>query len=51
MGVIAYGFHPSHPELDPEDGAHNINESASIDDIVTQTRMMTALAWNMLGVD
>lgn len=49
LGVIAYGFHPSHPDSDPsKDGAHNINESASIDDIVTQTRMMTALAWNML---
>ena len=50
LGVTAYGFHPSHPDSDAnKDGAHNINESASIDDILTQSKFMAALAWAMLA--
>lgn len=50
LGTIAYGFTPNHPNSDPsKDGAHNINESASIDDMMTQARMFTALAWDLLG--
>jgi acetylornithine deacetylase/succinyl-diaminopimelate desuccinylase-like protein len=49
VGVTAYGFHPSHPNSDPsKDGAHNANESVSIDDLVTQTRVMVALGYGML---
>jgi acetylornithine deacetylase/succinyl-diaminopimelate desuccinylase-like protein len=49
IGTIAYGYHPTHPHSDPsKDGAHNANESVSIDDIVTQTRMLVALGWKML---
>ncbi|MCC6791869.1 MAG: peptidase dimerization domain-containing protein, partial [Thermomicrobiales bacterium] len=49
LGVVAYGFHPSHPNSDPsKDGAHNANESVSIEDLVTQTRMMVALGHKML---
>jgi acetylornithine deacetylase/succinyl-diaminopimelate desuccinylase-like protein len=51
LNVVAYGFHPSHPSSDPsKDGAHNANESVSIDDLVTQTRMMLALSHGMLVV-
>lgn len=50
VGVVAYGFHPSHPHSDPsKDGAHNANESVSIDDLITRTRMMVALGHQMLG--
>jgi acetylornithine deacetylase/succinyl-diaminopimelate desuccinylase-like protein len=49
LGVVAYGFHPSHPDSDAsKNGAHNINESVAIADIMTQTRMLTALAWELL---
>jgi hypothetical protein len=50
LGTIAYGFAPSHPDSDPsKDGAHNINESASIDDTMIQARMFVALVWDLLG--
>jgi acetylornithine deacetylase/succinyl-diaminopimelate desuccinylase-like protein len=46
LGIAAYGFGPSHPDSDPSlDGAHNINESASIDDLMLMTRFMVALAY------
>jgi acetylornithine deacetylase/succinyl-diaminopimelate desuccinylase-like protein len=50
IGVNAYGYHPTHPDLDAsKDGAHNINESVSIEDIVVQTRFQVALAMLMLA--
>jgi acetylornithine deacetylase/succinyl-diaminopimelate desuccinylase-like protein len=50
IGTTAYGFTPNHPDSDPsKDGAHNINESASIEDMMIQARMFAALAWEMLG--
>ncbi|MGH2562294.1 MAG: M20 family metallopeptidase [Thermomicrobiales bacterium] len=50
LGVVAYGFAPSHPDSDPSlDGAHNINESASIDDLMVMTRMFVALAWDIVA--
>jgi acetylornithine deacetylase/succinyl-diaminopimelate desuccinylase-like protein len=50
LGTIAYGFTPSHPDSDPsKEGAHNINESASIDDLMVMTRMFAALTWGLLG--
>lgn len=49
IGVTAYGFHPTDPNSDAsKDGAHNINESMSIADILVQTRFQIALAWRML---
>jgi len=52
LGTLAYGFAPSHPDSDPsKDGAHNVNESASIDDTMTQARTFVALAWDVLGPD
>ena len=48
LGIKAYGFAPSHPDSDPSlDGAHNINESASILDLMTTTRFMIALAYRV----
>ena len=48
LGIQAYGFGPSHPDSDPSlDGAHNINESASIDNLMITTRFMVALAWRV----
>ncbi len=47
LGNIAYGFTPGHPDADPsKSGAHNINESADIESIVTICRFMIALAWD-----
>lgn len=49
LGITAWGFGPSHPDSDPSlDGAHNIDESASIEDIMLMTRTFTALAWELL---
>ncbi|MEZ4521015.1 MAG: M20/M25/M40 family metallo-hydrolase [Thermomicrobiales bacterium] len=46
LGDIAYGFTPGHPDADPsKSGAHNINESADIESIVTICRFMLALAF------
>jgi acetylornithine deacetylase/succinyl-diaminopimelate desuccinylase-like protein len=46
LGNIAYGFTPGHPDSDPsKSGAHNINESADIESIVTICRFMLALAF------
>jgi acetylornithine deacetylase/succinyl-diaminopimelate desuccinylase-like protein len=48
LGINAYGFGPSHPDSDPSlDGAHNINESASIEDLMVMTRFMVALAYQV----
>jgi acetylornithine deacetylase/succinyl-diaminopimelate desuccinylase-like protein len=50
MGVVAYGFTPSHPDSDPsKEGAHNVNESASVDDLLVMMRMFVALAWELVG--
>lgn len=46
LGDIAYGFTPGHPDNDPsKSGAHNINESADIESIITICRFMLALAF------
>jgi acetylornithine deacetylase/succinyl-diaminopimelate desuccinylase-like protein len=48
LGIAAYGFGPSHPDSDPSlDGAHNINESAGIEDLMVMTRYMVALAYRV----
>jgi acetylornithine deacetylase/succinyl-diaminopimelate desuccinylase-like protein len=49
LGVKAYGYHPNHPDSDAsKNGAHNINESVAIEDVMVQTRFQVALVWNML---
>ncbi len=51
LGTIVYGFAPSHPDADTSlYGAHNRNESMDIASLVVQTRMLVALAWDVLGV-
>jgi acetylornithine deacetylase/succinyl-diaminopimelate desuccinylase-like protein len=50
LGTVAFGFTPSHPDSDPsKEGAHNANESASVDDLMVMTRTFAALAWDLLG--
>ena len=49
LGAVVYGFAPSHPDADPGlGGAHNKNESDDIASTVTSTRMLVALAWDVL---
>lgn len=49
FGTIVYNFSPSHPEADPAKvGAHCADESVDIASLVTRTKMLVALAWNVL---
>lgn len=49
LGTIVYNFSPSHPEADPDKvGAHCADESVDIASLVTRTKMLVALAWNVL---
>ena len=46
-----FGFAPGHPHSDAsKNGAHNIDESVAIDDLMTNARAFVALAWEMLAV-
>ncbi len=46
LGNVAYGFMPSHPDVDAsKNGAHNINESMDLKSIHSITRYLVALAW------
>lgn len=46
LGNVAYGFMPSHPDVDTsKNGAHNINESMDLKSIHSITRYLVALAW------
>jgi acetylornithine deacetylase/succinyl-diaminopimelate desuccinylase-like protein len=48
LGIVAYGFGAAHPDSDPGlNGAHNIDESVAIDDLMVMCRMMVALAWRV----
>jgi acetylornithine deacetylase/succinyl-diaminopimelate desuccinylase-like protein len=48
LGTLAYGFTPCHPDSDPSlEGAHNVNESISIEDVLVRTRTFVALAWDL----
>ena len=50
LGTIVYNFSPSHPDADPDKaGAHCVDESVEIAGLVTRTKMLVALAWNVLG--
>ena len=47
---IIYGFLPNHPDDDPaKGGAHNINESTSIESLILSTKMLVALAYDTLS--
>lgn len=49
MGTIVYNFTPSHPDADPDKtGAHCVDESVDIASLVASTKMLVALAWNVL---
>jgi acetylornithine deacetylase/succinyl-diaminopimelate desuccinylase-like protein len=46
---VIYGFLPRHPADDPRlGGAHNINESASIESMVLTTKLFAAVAYDLL---
>jgi acetylornithine deacetylase/succinyl-diaminopimelate desuccinylase-like protein len=52
LGPIIYGFLPSHPDADTsKGGAHNINESTDIESLILSTKMLVALAYDLLGAD
>ncbi len=52
LGPIIYGFLPSHPDADPnKSGAHNIDESVDIESMILATKMLVALAWDLLGAE
>ena len=49
LGTIVYNFSPDHPDADPDKvGAHCANESVDIASLITRTKMLVALAWNVL---
>lgn len=51
LGTIVYNFSPSHPDADPDKaGAHCVDESVDIASLVTCTKMLVALAWNVCGL-
>ena len=50
LGVVTYGFSGSHPDDNPmEENVHGTDESISIRTLVTSTKIMLALAYNMLA--
>ena len=51
LGVVTYGFDGMHPDDNPfENNVHGTDESVSIRTLVTSTKVMLALAYNMLAV-
>lgn len=51
LGIVTYGFTGSHPGDDPSlTYAHGTNESVGLKTLVNSTRVMLALAYNMLAV-
>lgn len=50
LGVTTYGFSGSHPDDDPMlSNAHGTDESVGIKSLMSGTKIMMALAYNMLG--
>jgi acetylornithine deacetylase/succinyl-diaminopimelate desuccinylase-like protein len=50
LGTVVYNFSPSDPDADPDKvGAHCADESVDIASLVTRTKMLVALAWNVLS--
>ncbi len=51
LGIITYGFSGSHPDDDPMlTRAHGTNESIGISSLISGTKIMLALAYDMLAV-
>lgn len=51
LGVVTYGFDGTHPDDNPLDNnVHGTDESVSIRTLVTSTKIMLALAYEMLAV-
>lgn len=49
LGTVVYDFAPTHPDSDPgKSNVHGDNESISINDLVFRTKVLIALAYNML---
>lgn len=49
LGTVVYNFAPSHPDSDPgKSNVHGDNESISVDDLVFRTKVLVALAYNLL---
>ena len=52
LGVVTYGFDGMHPDDNPlENNVHGTNESVSIRTLVTSTKIMLALAYEMLAAE
>ena len=50
LGTVTYGFSGSHPEDDPMlDHVHGTNESIGVKSLVSGTKIMLALAYDMLA--
>ena len=51
LGTVTYGFNGSHPDDDPMlNFTHGTNESIGIKSLVSGTKIMLGLAWDMLAV-
>ena len=50
LGVVTYGFNAAHPDDDPSlTNAHGTDESIGVASLMNSTRVMLALAYNMLA--
>ena len=51
LGTVTYGFSAMHPDDDPMISfVHGTNESIGIESLINASKVMTALAYNMLAV-
>ena len=51
LGTVTYGFSAMHPDDDPMISfVHGTNESIGIDSLINASKVMVALAYNMLAV-
>jgi acetylornithine deacetylase/succinyl-diaminopimelate desuccinylase-like protein len=49
LGTIVYNFAPTHPDSDPgKSNVHGDNESFSVEDLIFRTKVLVALACNLL---
>ncbi|MBM3212438.1 M20/M25/M40 family metallo-hydrolase [Candidatus Poribacteria bacterium] len=49
LGTLVYNFAPGHPDSEPGlSNVHGDNESISVEDMVFQTKVMAAIAYDML---
>jgi acetylornithine deacetylase/succinyl-diaminopimelate desuccinylase-like protein len=49
LGTIVYNFAPCHPDSDTsKNNVHGDNESISVDDLVFRTKVLAALAYEMV---